>query len=243
MKLLFLSLFFSITSMASNWMPVSKIQPGATQAYQLESDCMKSGEQCLDVGDEPGLVKEGFASLTDVMGDDVENPIWAAESEVESCSGQEECYSMRASKVCSGEPGMQIFVDEIYTKVYCTKVVGYQQKAVAKALVKDLVGWSAHKAAKASAAALEAGISQAQALRQCGERVMALMLVRNQPKGLSTAQVKQLVAAYASIKGLLESGSLVSAKEEIQAVSADGVLVTEGDKSALVAEINKCLGL
>jgi hypothetical protein len=91
-------------------------------------------------------------------------------------------------------------------------------------------------------ALLEDSIRQAKKLRDCGGRVMDVLLVRNSTKGLTTAQVKQIVATYAPVKALLETGSLNSAKEEILAVSADGLLITEEDKTALIAEINSCIG-
>ena len=108
-------------------------------------------------------------------------------------------------------------------------------------MVKDLTGWEAFKSSESQKAQVESGIAKAQNLRACGERVMALMLVRNQPKNLTTAQVKQVVSTYSSIKSLLGSGSLVSAREEILAVTADGVLVTDTDKTALASEVDKCL--
>lgn len=222
---LFLILFFSFTAMASNWMPVSKIESQSIQAFQLESECKKSGEQCLDIGDEPAMLSSGFISL--------END-WGPESEEEACEGESECQIALASKVCPG--ALQKFISANYSKVYCIELLG-------KKSVKDLVGFSGYKAGLAAKAQIEAGIQMAQKLRVCGERVMALMLVRNQPKGLSSAQVKQLVQGYSEIKSLLESGSLVSAKEEIQAVVADGILVTEADKAALSQELDKCLGI
>jgi len=224
MKFLIL-LLVSLTASASNWMPLSKIQSQSLQAYQLEEDCTKLGEQCLDVGDEPEIVKEGFTSLQDNY----------SKSEVESCLDEADCQSKHEAKICTDSGETSIKNLELL-EVYCSKFLS-------KSLVKDNSGWSGFKAGKATEAQLEAGISLATNLRKCGERVMALMLVRNQPKGLTTTQVKQLVSAYASIKGLLESGSLASAKEEIQAVTADGVLVTNADKTALSAEIDKCLGM
>ena len=76
--------------------------------------------------------------------------------------------------------------------------------------------------------------------QHCGKRVMALMLARNAQKGLSKPQRKQLVQTYKDIKNLLDVGSLDVAKDEIQAVDADGVLVTSADKTALTADLDSC---
>jgi wobble nucleotide-excising tRNase len=83
-------------------------------------------------------------------------------------------------------------------------------------------------------------MAQARKAQACGKDTMAYLLVRNAQKQLSTAQVKQLVEAYATIKSLLESGSLTTAKEEISAAVADGVIVTEADKTALNQFIDGC---
>lgn len=88
--------------------------------------------------------------------------------------------------------------------------------------------------------AMEAALAKAEKAMNCGRSVQALLLVRNAVKNLSTAQIKQLVEAYSPIKSLLDTGSLSSAGEEIQAVEADGVIITEADKLALLAKINDC---
>lgn len=76
-----------------------------------------------------------------------------------------------------------------------------------------------------------------------GKKVIALLAVRNVPKNLTTAQIAQINSIYAEIKTLLETGSLVTAKEKISEVTPDGVLVTEADKTALINELNSYLGL
>lgn len=88
--------------------------------------------------------------------------------------------------------------------------------------------------------AMAAAMAVAYKAIDCGKSAQALLLVRNGSKNLSTAQVKTLVSATAPIKQLLDTGSLTSALEEIQAVSADGVVITEDDKAALVNHINSC---
>lgn len=228
MKFILLSFFISLSALGSNWMPLEKISEKSSQAYQLESDCLRLSlppQPCLDVGDEPGMLTAGFISLVND---------WGPESEEEVCDGQSDCESKLEEKVCPGV--LQKFISANFTKVYCVELLG-------KKLLKDSVGWSSHKAGLAAQAQLEAGLAMARKLRECGGRAMDLMLVRNQPKGLSVPQVALLLETYAPIQLQLSSGSLVTAKTAIQAVAADGVIVTEGDKSALVSEIDKCLGL
>lgn len=225
---------------ASNWMPLSKIQSQSNQAFQLKADCEKSGEQCLDVGDEPQVVTLGFYSLSSVMGDDFENPIWEAESEVELCQGEEACQALLLSKTCPLDYSK--FIDALYLKVYCTKVTGYAQKEIGKAFQKDNVAFDSYKSAQAQVQALNQGVSQALKVMDCGKKVQAHLLVRNSPKNLTKPQVKQLVLTFKDIKNLLDTGSLASAKEEIQAVAPDGVIVTAADKTALIGVIDECVG-
>lgn len=76
-------------------------------------------------------------------------------------------------------------------------------------------------------------------LIDAGKRVIALFNLRNETKSLTGEQIAQLVTTFASIKGLLETGSLKTAKYLIGQVVADGVIVTDGDKTALIAELDK----
>jgi hypothetical protein len=242
MKILFLLLLVSFSAMASNWMPLSVIQSRGVSAFSLESDCSKTGEQCFDVGVSPEAVKLGYYSIENEMIDDHSAPIWGSRSMVEACSGESDCQAKALAKECTG--GREPFYNAEYSETWCNKIVGYEKIASGrKTFSIDQAALQSYKNIEYSKAQLEAGIQMAQRLQNCGERVMALMLVRNQPKKLSTGQVKQLVAVYSNIKELLESGSLLSAKEEIQSVSADGVLVTENDKAALTQELDKCLGI
>lgn len=222
MKLFFIFLLISIPCFAG-YVAGSKANNCSRTDYTLMSACQDAeGEACYKVPGDSGEC--GIFKLQDLYGN--------VKYDEQSCEDQEGCQTLLAGKVCGVD--RVAFINESYTEVYCVEVIG-------KELVVDEAVKTQKYAANAASAAFEAGIAMAQKLRACGERVMALMLVRNQPKGLSTAQVKALVNAYAPIKSLLESGSLLSAKEEILAVEADGVLVTAGDKTALSAEIDKCL--
>lgn len=225
MKMIFLFLIlFSFNSFAG-YVAGSKINVCDRTDYIDTVLCQESeGEACYKVPEDSGEC--GIFKLKDIYG--------TTKFDEESCSGKTVCELLLTEKVCG--VGRWPLIDAEYTEVYCVEVVG-------KEMVIDVAVKTQKDAQKAQAKALEDAIQIAQNLRQCGERVVALMLVRNQPKNLTTAQVKSLVATYSPIKELLESGSLVSAKEEINAVAADGLLVTNGDKAALTAEINKCLGL
>lgn len=192
MKSILLLLAFSFLTMASNWMPISKIQPGATSAFELKSDCEKSGEVCLDVI--PEVVKLGYFSLEDV------------------------------AQV--GEAG-----DEDYAPA-------------TKSFVVDQSALSAHQAGLALIATKEAEKKNALARMDHGRGVIALVLVQNSKKvGLTNSQIAQINGTFAQIKGLLDTGSLNTAKDAINAITPDGVLVTQEDKDIYLAEINAYPGL
>lgn len=221
----FLILFLSLSAQASNWMPISKIDAQSNQAYQLESECQRqSGEQCLDVGNEPQKVALGFASAEDHY----------LKENTESCLDEIDCEQTFQNLSCNED--YQKIKNLDLLQVYCTKLVG-------KKLVLDEASWQAYQSAQNLASQQLQALNQAKSMRQCGSSVMDLVLVRNAPKALTTEQVKQLVVTMNPIKSLLETGSLVTAKEEVQAISPDGIIITEADKVAVTAAIDSCLGL
>lgn len=86
----------------------------------------------------------------------------------------------------------------------------------------------------------EKDIQRMMASSDKGKRIIAYFRVRNEQKNLSKTQRKQLLGSpnIKSIMDALGAGSLDIAKDLIQAYAADGVLVTEADKQALLNEID-----
>lgn len=107
-------------------------------------------------------------------------------------------------------------------------------------VVIDPAKKSADDLTVAAGALSEAAIRAALKAQRCGRRVKALLLVRNAPKGLTNGQKKQLVSDHGTTIRLLDAGSLDTARAEILATPADGTIITEGDKTALVAELDNC---
>lgn len=237
-KLLILGICFCLNAHAENWLNLSKIKSGSIEAYSIKSACEKvSNETCYDLGAYPSSVY----SEIDIEVDDSTKPVYS-KNDVQSCQSDEQCNSFHVSKVCSN--GESSILNLELMQVYCSKFLSYGQKTI-KSIGLDQVKLAAYNLelqSKAAAAAKEAAIGYAQKLMACGQRVIAYMLVRNQPKQLSTSQIDLLVQTYGPIKSLLETGSLTTAAEKIQAVSVDGVVITEADKTALVNEINSCKG-
>lgn len=239
MKYLFFTLLLISSDIyAENWLNHSKILTASKEAFSLKAECERiSQEKCFDLGDYPSSVY----SEIDVEVDDTSKPVFS-KNDVQSCQSSEECEAIHVSKVCSN--GESSIKNLELMQVYCSKFLSYDKKTI-KSIGLDqtkLAAYNFELQNKASIQAKESAIAYAQKLMACGQRVMAYMLVRNQPKQLSTSQVDLLVQTYAPIKALLETGSLTTAAEKIQAVVADGVVVTEADKTALVNEINSCKG-
>ena len=84
------------------------------------------------------------------------------------------------------------------------------------------------------------GIQQAKLSLDCGQRVKAYLLVINSPKNPTPGQVKTLKTRFAEIDASLSSGSLDTAREEMVEVNIDSTIMTETDRTALIAELDSC---
>lgn len=239
MKHIILSLIlFSNLVHAENWLNHSKIKSGSVEAYSLKSDCERiSGEECFDLGDNPSSV----FSEVDVEVDDTSKPLYS-KSEIQSCASIGECDQIHSSKTCSNELETSIKNYELL-EVYCSRFLGYEKK-LEKTIQLDsqkLSAWQSQEANKATERAREMAIQTALKRIECGKRVIGLLVVRNASKTLTTAQIGQINTVYAPIKGLIDTGSLVTAKEQMQAITPDGLLITTEDKNDLIQEITKCI--
>lgn len=238
----FLSLaliLFTINVQAENWLNDTKILNSSIEAYSLKSDCERiSGEKCYDLGNYPSSVY----SRGQIEVDDYTKPNYT-KSQIEPCDDQSECDLIFSSKICPSDRTLIKNYDQL--QVYCSKLVSYEKKPEDTIILDQakVQAYQAQKATEQAAAQGEAYIQLALKKINCGERVVALMVVRNIPKILSPAQIAQMNTIYAPIKGLLSTASLVTAKEFILNAEADGTLVTETDKVALAAETQKCIDL
>jgi hypothetical protein len=251
MKNIFILLFLFLTAKSfacSNYLPISE----AAKAVALEGGA--GSKTCKELPEEECLCFDSIIWESAEIVDEVGNgaPIYTVNNQ-QSCTleipvieDQEPANTktdcqLKLEALSCGE-NFEAILREDLLEVRCTRLDGYEQVLTGrKVLQNNPTKFATYQAQQAAQAQMNAARAQARNLRECGYKVMDLLLVRNASKGLTTTQVKQIVSTYAPIQGLLQSGSLNSAKEEIQAVVADGVLVTEGDKTALVAEIDQCL--
>ena len=74
----------------------------------------------------------------------------------------------------------------------------------------------------------------------CGEATIKFIAKNNVKKQLTIEQRRTMVQTYSSILDLLKSGSVDIAKADIQAVNADGTIVSEQDKTDIVNFITEC---
>lgn len=242
MKLLFLTLLtaFSFNSFSEclNKLPQSEV----TKALNLEPNA--GSISCAQRPNEECICYDGIDWTTANLQDEYVNgtPNYSDKINETECASIESCELLRPT-LC--EAPYEFFYAEnlIFSgyEAYCSRIVSYEQVATGrKILVEDPV----KKAAKDIRVDSENAAKQAMAFAirsmECGKSAQAFVLVRNAPKGLTTEQVKTLVATYSPVKALLDSGSLVSALEEIAEIPADGVVITEADKVALIAHINGC---
>lgn len=75
-----------------------------------------------------------------------------------------------------------------------------------------------------------------------GKRVIAMIGALLNVKNLSNEQTAQINSSFAVIITLLSTGSLNTAKDAINAVQVNEI-ITEEDKTAVLAELNSYLGL
>jgi hypothetical protein len=191
---------------------------------------VESCQEKITWKEEPKLDENGDPEL-DAEGNPILYPVQTSDLPI--------CSEVLEAKVCT-EPTANKYIDEGFTQVYCTHITGYDQKIEGKKLVEDSAKKASFDAKVLEEKNKSQALSQAKKAMECGKTTQALVLVRNASKGLTKPQVKQMVKAYEDIKNLLDTGSLESAVEEIQAVVADGVLITEEDKAALIAQIAAC---
>lgn len=92
-----------------------------------------------------------------------------------------------------------------------------------------------------SAELAEQALEQAIAKKiACGEATIKFIAKNNVKKQLTIEQRRTMVQTYSGILDLLKSGSVDIAKADIQAVNADGTIVTEQDKTDIIAFITAC---
>ena len=252
-----LLLLFIVVSNYSfaNWAKQSDIaNETISTVYVKKSLC---GSNCLKI---PSGFNSNFHKIFDVMMNDVANPNHELKSSIVLCNvitddpltteidetktQEQDCIDKEIAQSCpvsdSVHPYFKVRVLD-NSEVYCTRIVSYPQiPSGAKEVREDVILKANYETAKALKDTDDIAMNLALKSMNCGRRVKARMLVKNAVKGLNNGQKKQIVTLYKDIQSLLEAGSLDAAKADIQAVIPDGLLITAGDITALVDELDSC---
>lgn len=127
-------------------------QPGVT-VYPLKGRCeQRKAEKCFQI-DGKNL---NYYAVTLVTIDDHSKPIWEAKSNITPCTDEIDCYSKLVVDYCDAlGPDYLAFVNEGFTEIYCTKVIGYEQMQVEQ-LIEDPTLKAADDAKEAAKVAKEA---------------------------------------------------------------------------------------
>ena len=75
---------------------------------------------------------------------------------------------------------------------------------------------------------------------ECGRSVKAYIGAVNVSKLLTSAQIKQMLNTYEEVNRMLDGGALDTAIEEMNALTPDGILISESDRTNIIAKINGC---
>lgn len=244
MKYLIFILFpIQLSAMYLPQSQIGKLAPGAVN-FVKKSDCESHySETCYKR-------PKGYNYETHVLGtvseNDFSKPIFRAKYNVVACSDAEDCNTKKDEvQPCNQNEGdyFQFSENEVLPEfsAYCIGVEGYEQIQT-QGIVEDEAKKVSFLAEKAQKESDEAKIKSQLKNMEFGKRVVALIGSRNSEKSLTPGQVKQLVESYSVIQSLLMSGSILTAKAEIEAITPDGVVITQADKDAILNEINTYLG-
>lgn len=239
---LIIALSFCVTSYGlENWFPVGK--EGADTVYPRDKAKCESREeyQCFDIQGKDLR----FHKLVKVSEDDKSKPIWKEYYSVESCSDMAECQEIAETKICDdeAEDTYRIIENKIMPgySIVCTRVTGYEQ-IESKKLVLDETKRGQVIAEDLAKQQTNSAVAAVRKQMECGKNIQASMALRNISKGLTTDQVNTFVQTYSTVKNLLDSGALKTAKAQLESITPDGTITTAEDKTAIIGLINTCLG-
>ena len=128
---MFFILLTSLTAFAGNYFPVGKVGDNKT-VYKSKDKCERVEEVvCYDItGKDLRYWEVGVVNV-----DDLTRPIYEVKTAVTPCDGEIECGDLNTVSYCvdNGQTADHIaIINESYTEIYCTRLVGYQQKGVTR---------------------------------------------------------------------------------------------------------------
>jgi len=254
--ILIFSIFINLSLFANE---INYTSDGKT-FYIYKKDCLNKNAICYAFP-----VGEHYSDfdLIDEYIDDLTKPLYkAAQNEItcgaveddpntadidESKTQEQDCLEKFESLSCEGlEAGFNWYKVRLEdnSKVYCTAIAGYEQKLSGrKILVLNQTKKDARLLLEAQKKSESNALKAQMKLIKYGQELIALIGIRNKAKtGLTSEQVLSMTNTYAPIQSLLLSGSLVTAKSQIEAITPSEA-ITQEDKDYILGKINYYLGL
>lgn len=212
---------------SSEW-TTTEFYPSSWGSKQI-CEQLGKGKECFEISESTARY-----SAKTIQVDDESKPVYKAESRVMMCADYDSCQELRPQHLCLPDE-MQIYAESPY-RLYCTKLLGYEQKdklVLALDSVKD-AQFQSDKQAKNVEAAKEQAIQNKLKEIQKGQRIIAIMRANSDAKNLTKQQKKTLINSTKEIIEALNIGSLDVAKDLMEAIVPDGVIILESEKQAIL---------
>ena len=202
-----------------NWGKKSELVKGQTgTVYTSRALCEdENKEECLSI---PEDYHPGTHAVKDLLGTDLDNPVWAQRQDHALCSGEDECTQALLTP-CT-DPEMTRYVDEAFSETWCTQILRYPEIKIGEEVALDDTKTLLHLQKLADEEALGEKVAKAHGDMAMGREILA------KSKAL-------LGSAWASIGGnenvrdmahYLLAGELCLAKEAMGKIdSAHGDLI------------------
>lgn len=240
MKLFIFTLLFSISAFAvENWFPIGK--EGAKTVWMQKAKCEKAeGQACYDISKKDPRFHEPQTSMVD----NPAKPIYKPKYDFVNCDSPSDCTQKAGSKTCLTGDHSTYEKNQMPIpgySLYCVGITGYEQMEQT-VLVENSAKKTEVQASEAQKEAMDLKLEKLAKDAQFGSSMIGLVGVRLRDKNLTRAQTKQVMKDYRELIDLLKVGSIEHSKAEVESITPDGTLISQGDKDALLAEINAYLG-
>lgn len=234
MKYFILIMLFCFQSFAQkgSWRDLENLKN--SKAYWTKAICQNTvGNQC---GNSIDLRREMKGLV-----DNLDSPKFLKVDQA-TCIDQESCQTLLEALDClPHDPDAFGMIAIDFSEVYCAVPNGFNKMDGIVPDPQGIIDADNADVIKVAKDLEEANIKLVKNKMECGRSVLALLVIRNVPKGLTRDQKKTMKNTYRDVKEFLELGSLQEAKEEIQDSIVDGIIVTDADKSAMIIKIDECL--
>ena len=200
--------------------------------YSKQSKCIKKHTQCYNYTN----IDLRASEVKMVTEDDLTKPIYKPMYSVESCSSEENCMTEAYPKLQCLEGDQKKYQKNSIMpgfSAFCTGITGYQQVTHEK-LVENSDLKANLKSQDESLKKQQDAMDKVLKDQGFGRRLVAMVVLGSKNKKLTRAQRKQLQLDFNAIQGLLMAGSLDAAKAEIEAITPDGVMVTQEQKDEII---------